>query len=799
MLTVMTDFMISISTTIRSLGKRLEVAANEAHSGQKPSCWPANQLVIIASLWVAVACHGGPIGMTPIHVPTLQVSNLHAFARLYGVVRWFHPSDAAAVIDWDRFALDGVHRIVNAPDPGALRRELTVLFTPIAPTVHIVGAGEEFPDEPALHPRSAVGLDVVSWQHKGYGDSTVAAGEYVSKRRHRDRTVAVPGTVFVALSQSVDAAPYRGAHVRLRGKLRTANRAQGRLWLRVDRGDARGFLDNMSQHPVVSETWTNAEIVGGVDADATRIAFGEVMRGAGTVWYDDLELTVQASDGTWTPITIQDGGFEESDPLTSWSPGIGMATQSQSIDGWNVTLDHSQPASGASSLRIEAATRLVTKELFDDAPAPGETVDLDLGSGLRARVPIALYSKNDHTIGDDPEVARHTQAGPAPVPSPGFDPIAGAADVIVVWNVLEHFWPYWDVVSVDWNATLDAALGDALDDRSVADHVVTLERLSAAAPDGHATMTCPGDTDLAFPPFTIGLVEDQVVVTTSADNTIQRGDVIVSIDGVPVARLLAMKEALVSGSPQWRHVRGLKQLGKGPRGSSFTLGVRRGSSNASVTVSRIDREVSDEPSHAPIERRDDGIYYVDLSRAPMSDIDAVMDRLAAAPGVIFDLRSYPNSNSQVLSHLLTRPDDAHAWAAVPRVIRPDRPAAPTSWETAGWNLPVLQPHIGGRVAFLTGPGAISQAESVMGLVAYYHLGEIVGEATAGTNGDIAQISEPTGCNTFFTGRRVTKLDGSRHHLIGVRPTIPATRTVAGVIAGRDEVLEKALAYVRAAK
>jgi hypothetical protein len=47
--------------------------------------------------------------------------------------------------------------------------------------------------------------------------------------------------------------------------------------------------------------------------------------------------------------------------------------------------------------------------------------------------------------------------------------------------------------------------------------------------------------------------------------------------------------------------------------------------------------------------------------------------------------------------------------------------------------------------------------------------------------------------------RVTKHDGSRQHLIGIQPTIPASRTIAGVIAGRDEVVEKALAYVRASK
>jgi hypothetical protein len=44
--------------------------------------------------------------------------------------------------------------------------------------------------------------------------------------------------------------------------------------------------------------------------------------------------------------------------------------------------------------------------------------------------------------------------------------------------------------------------------------------------------------------------------------------------------------------------------------------------------------------------------------------------------------------------------------------------------------------------------------------------------------------------------RVTKHDGTRHHLLGIQPTIPASRTIAGVIAGRDEVFEAALAYVR---
>lgn len=43
---------------------------------------------------------------------------------------------------------------------------------------------------------------------------------------------------------------------------------------------------------------------------------------------------------------------------------------------------------------------------------------------------------------------------------------------------------------------------------------------------------------------------------------------------------------------------------------------------------------------------------------------------------------------------------------------------------------------------------------------------------------------------------MTKLDGARLHLLGFQSTIPASPTIAGVMAGRDKVLEKALKYVR---
>ena len=66
----------------------------------------------------------------------------------------------------------------------------------------------------------------------------------------------------------------------------------------------------------------------------------------------------------------------------------------------------------------------------------------------------------------------------------------------------------------------------------------------------------------------------------------------------------------------------------------------------------------------------------------------------------------------------------------------------------------------------------------MGIVEAYRLGEIVGETTAGTNGDVNPFTLPGGYTIYWTGMKVLKHDGSRHHGVGVRPTVPVPPTPA---------------------
>jgi C-terminal processing protease CtpA/Prc len=85
----------------------------------------------------------------------------------------------------------------------------------------------------------------------------------------------------------------------------------------------------------------------------------------------------------------------------------------------------------------------------------------------------------------------------------------------------------------------------------------------------------------------------------------------------------------------------------------------------------------------------------------------------------------------------------------------------------------------------------------MGIVEHYRFGEIVGSRTAGTNGNVNPFTLPGGYMVTWTGMKVLKHNGSQHHGIGIAPTVPVTPTAKGIAEGHDEVLEKAVAVMKA--
>jgi C-terminal processing protease CtpA/Prc len=96
------------------------------------------------------------------------VRNLASFARLYGYVRFFHPSDEAAVADWDSVLLSGVRLIEHAATPEELVRALRDVFRPVAPAVLVSVQPSAPPSAPPTDTSA-----IIFWVHKGVTAGTV--------------------------------------------------------------------------------------------------------------------------------------------------------------------------------------------------------------------------------------------------------------------------------------------------------------------------------------------------------------------------------------------------------------------------------------------------------------------------------------------------------------------------------------------------------------------------------------------------------------------------------------------------
>jgi C-terminal processing protease CtpA/Prc len=78
------------------------------------------------------------------------------------------------------------------------------------------------------------------------------------------------------------------------------------------------------------------------------------------------------------------------------------------------------------------------------------------------------------------------------------------------------------------------------------------------------------------------------------------------------------------------------------------------------------------------------------------------------------------------------------------------------------------------------------------MVRDHHLATLVGEPTAGTNGDVNSFVVPGGFEVRFTGLRTSAVDGSTVQGHGIIPDRIVHPTLGGIRAGRDEILEAAV-------
>lgn len=64
-----------------------------------------------------------------------EIQKLEDFAKIYGVVRYFHPSDESAILNWDLFTVYAVEEVLKTNNQKEFESKIKELFLPIAPSI----------------------------------------------------------------------------------------------------------------------------------------------------------------------------------------------------------------------------------------------------------------------------------------------------------------------------------------------------------------------------------------------------------------------------------------------------------------------------------------------------------------------------------------------------------------------------------------------------------------------------------------------------------------------------------------
>jgi len=102
------------------------------------------------------------------------------------------------------------------------------------------------------------------------------------------------------------------------------------------------------------------------------------------------------------------------------------------------------------------------------------------------------------------------------------------------------------------------------------------------------------------------------------------------------------------------------------------------------------------------------------------------------------------------------------------------------------------PHYGGKVVVLVDEISQSQAEYTTMALRSAPRTIVIGSTTAGADGNVSGFSLPGGLNTMISGLGVFYPDKKPTQRVGIVPDVEVKPTVAGVVAGQDELLEEAI-------
>jgi C-terminal processing protease CtpA/Prc len=685
-------------------------------------------------------------------------------------------------------------------------------------------------------------------------DKIVHGGHWAARI---ERQAGSPGA-FSTLHRAI-AMDFAGTTVELRGFLRTEQVSQlAGLWMREDGETPNLAFDNMANRPVKGTTeWTEYSIKLPVHPEGRQLFFGALLVGSGKLWVDDLQLLVDGKPVSSAPKVAHAKTVFDEDRKFDDGSGIKLDTLTE-IQISNLAtlgrvwgfLKYHHPAVLAGKLHWDYELLSIVPAILqahDHTEANAAMLKWINGLGPVAPCkPCAGLDEDEKDIQLRPDVSwlgDETMLGPqlsksllaihrnrpadgkqfyltlAPqvknpsfkhelaypqmkFPDPGFQLLA----LYRFWNIIEYWSPYRDVMGEDWNKVLAEFIPRLALAKSKDDYTLQMMALIGRAHDGHAnlwnSLTVRPPTGTCQFPVTLRFIENQTVVygniipEAAKESGLAIGDTITDIDGVPVKKLMEAWMPYYTGSNDAARLRDIAvNMTRGKCGEA-SAGILRDGKPLALKPKRVPvpPESLDFAHDMPGETfhlLSKDVAYLKLSTVKAADTAHYIESAAGTKALIIDIRNYPSQFVVfALGQLLVGNETPFARFTVGDLSNPGA----FHW-TEPERLTPDKPHYAGKIAILVDEGSISQAEYTSMAFRASPRAIVVGSTTAGADGNVSPFALPGGLNTMISGIGVFYPDKKPTQRIGILPDFEVRPTIAGIRAGRDEVLEEALRQV----
>ncbi|WP_374579966.1 S41 family peptidase [Pseudoduganella sp.] len=393
-----------------------------------------------------------------------------------------------------------------------------------------------------------------------------------------------------------------------------------------------------------------------------------------------------------------------------------------------------------------------------------------------------------------------------------------------LWSEVKYnFFDTAALEKLDWDKLYLETLPRVRATRSTEDYYRVLIELAAKLKDGHTNVYPPQALHarmFGVPMLNTLPIEGRVIVTEVYDpdlraKGIMPGLEVVSVDGAEVKAYAAREVApyVSASTPQDEALRTFGyQLLLGAEGTAARVVFRDAAGRQfEQQVPRVSYAARKAAGAAPpsfeFSMLPGDVAYVALnSFEDQSAADAWMaafDEIAKSSALVIDVRRNGGGDSGVGYKILATLDNK-AFMTSRWTTRDYKP----SWRAWGKEMPmyseapgVVQPdpkrHYARPVLVLTSAATFSAAEDFAAAFDGMQRGAIVGEPTGGSTGQPLFIKLPGGGQARICTKLDTYADGRAFVGVGVQPQYAAKPTVEGMRAGRDEVLEAALAQLQA--